>query len=98
MSATYRYDPYGNGTTTDEYDLSQTNLIRYTGGTYDLTTGFTKLGQRWYNPTQGRFTQQDNLSSIGNPEHDNRYAYAGDNPLSYIEPEGEKTSGPVSAS
>ena len=89
QAANYRYDPYGNGTTTDEYNLGQTNLIRYTGGTYDSTTGFTKLGQRWYNPQQGRFTQQDNLSFLGDPGHGNRYAYAGGNPINYIDPTGD---------
>ncbi|GHJ52908.1 type IV secretion protein Rhs [Nonomuraea sp. TT08I-71] len=86
--ATYKYDPYGNATTTDETNLGTSNLIRYTGGTYDQSTGLTKLGQRWYNPQQGRFTQQDNLSFIGNPGHGNRYAYAGGNPINYIDPTG----------
>ncbi|WP_320068651.1 RHS repeat-associated core domain-containing protein [Micromonospora sp. RTGN7] len=88
LAATYKYDPYGNATTTDETNLGTTNLIRYTGGTYDQSTGFTKLGQRWYNPQQGRFTQQDNLSFIGNPQHGNRYAYAGGNPINYVDPSG----------
>lgn len=91
VSATYRYDPYGTGTTTDEYNLGQSNLIRYTGGTYDPTTGFTKFGQRWYNPGQGRFTQQDNLSFIGSPEKGNRYAYAACSPLNFIDPTGMDT-------
>ncbi len=68
LAATYKYDPYGNATTTDEYNLGANNIVRYTGGIYDQSTGFTKLGQRWYNPQQGRFTQQDNLSFIGNPK------------------------------
>ncbi|WP_305074300.1 RHS repeat-associated core domain-containing protein [Micromonospora okii] len=93
QAATYKYDPYGNGTTATETSLGTTNLIRYTGGTYDPTTGFTKLGQRWYNPQQGRFTQQDNLSFIGNPQHGNRYAYAGDNPVNYLDPTGQMAEG-----
>ncbi|MER5458669.1 RHS repeat-associated core domain-containing protein [Micromonospora sp. NPDC002389] len=52
-------------------------------------TGFTKYGQRWYNPTQGRFTQQDNLSFIGNPRNGNRHAYAGCNPVTNIDPTGK---------
>ncbi|MEU7945043.1 RHS repeat-associated core domain-containing protein [Micromonospora taraxaci] len=94
VAATYRYDPYGNLTTTDEYNLGQTNLIRFTGGTHDLTTGFTKFGQRWYNPQQGRFTQQDNLSFIGNPQKGNRYAYAGCDPVNYTDPTGMGPFGP----
>ncbi|WP_229397974.1 RHS repeat-associated core domain-containing protein [Micromonospora okii] len=89
LAATYKYDPYGNATTTDETNLGTNSLIRYTGGTYDQATGLTKLGQRWYNPQQGRFTQQDNLSFIGNPEHGNRYAYAGANPVNYVDPTGQ---------
>ncbi|WBB75506.1 DUF6531 domain-containing protein [Micromonospora sp. WMMD1128] len=89
LAATYKYDPYGNATTTDEYNLGASNIVRYTGGIYDSSTGLTKLGQRWYNPQQGRFTQQDNLSFIGSPEHGNRYAYAGCNPISYIDPTGQ---------
>ncbi|WP_243706052.1 RHS repeat-associated core domain-containing protein [Micromonospora sp. KC721] len=86
--ATYQYDPYGVSTTADEYFLGQTSLIRFAGGTYDWSTGFTKFGQRWYNPVQGRFTQQDNLSFIGNPQQGNRYAYAGGNPVNHIDPTG----------
>ncbi|MDM4781820.1 MULTISPECIES: RHS repeat-associated core domain-containing protein [unclassified Micromonospora] len=88
LAATYKYDPYGNATTTDEYNLGANNIVRYTGGIYDQSTGLTKLGQRWYNPQQGRFTQQDNLSFIGNPRHGNRYAYAGGNPVNFIDPTG----------
>ncbi|MFY1586553.1 RHS repeat domain-containing protein [Micromonospora sp. WMMD734] len=89
VAATYRYDPYGNGTLTDEYHLgAATNVVRYAGGTYDSGTGFTKFGQRWYNSAQGRFTQQDNLSFIGNPKHGNRYAYAACNPTNNIDPTG----------
>lgn len=89
--ASYQYDPYGTATAVDEYYLGQTSLIRYAGGTYDATTGFTKFGQRWYNPVQGRFTQQDNLSFIGNPEKGNRYAYAACNPVNYTDPTGLET-------
>ncbi|WP_243710175.1 RHS repeat-associated core domain-containing protein [Micromonospora sp. KC213] len=86
--ATHQYDPYGVSAVADEYFLGQTSLIRYAGGTYDWTTGFTKFGQRWYNPVQGRFTQQDNLSFIGNPQKGNRYAYAAGNPVNYTDPTG----------
>ncbi|MDG4802084.1 RHS repeat-associated core domain-containing protein [Micromonospora sp. WMMD980] len=88
LAATYKYDPYGNATTTDETNLGTNNIVRYAGGTYDQATGFTKFGQRWFNPQQGRFTQQDNLSFVGNPLHGNRYAYAACNPANYTDPTG----------
>ncbi|MDG4758698.1 RHS repeat-associated core domain-containing protein [Micromonospora sp. WMMD710] len=88
-SASYTYDPYGNALTASETGLGQTNIIRYAGGTYDPATTFTKFGQRWYNPDQGRFTQQDNLSFIGDPKHGNRYAYASCSPTNYVDPTGQ---------
>ncbi|MDG4795817.1 RHS repeat-associated core domain-containing protein [Micromonospora sp. WMMD1082] len=89
QAASYTYDPYGSALTATETGLGQTNIIRYAGGIHDPSTTFTKYGQRWYNPTQGRFTQQDNLSFIGNPQHGNRYAYAGCNPTNNIDPTGQ---------
>lgn len=89
LSASYTYDPYGNALSASETGLGQTNLVRYAGGIYDPATGFTKFGQRWYNPTQGRFTQQDNLSFIGSPQNGNRYAYAACNPANYTDPTGQ---------
>ncbi|MET8197949.1 RHS repeat-associated core domain-containing protein [Micromonospora taraxaci] len=90
LAASYTYDPYGNTLTTSETSLGQPNIVRYAGGVYDPATAFTKYGQRWYNPTQGRFTQQDTLSFIGDPRRGNRYAYAGGNPVNYIDPTGQR--------
>lgn len=89
VSASYTYDPYGIGLTASETGLGQTNILRYASGTYDPATKFTKFGKRWYNSNQGRFTQQDSLSFIGDPQNGNRYAYAGCNPTSYIDPTGQ---------
>jgi RHS repeat-associated protein len=86
--ARYSYDPYGQTVSIDESGLSQPNIIRYTGGALDLTTGLTKLGQRYYDPALGAFTQQDASQLPANPENGNLYAYAGDNPASYIDPTG----------
>ena len=89
VAATYQYDPYGTATATSETGLGQSNLVRYAGGIYDKHTTLTKFGQRWYNPHQGRFTQQDNLSFIGNPQRGNRYAYAACNPVNNVDPTGQ---------
>ncbi|MFI5494864.1 RHS repeat-associated core domain-containing protein [Actinoplanes sp. NPDC051859] len=89
VAATYVYDPYGVvQASTQENGLGQTNIIRYAGGTYDAATRLTKYGQRWYNPNQGRFTQQDNLSFIGSPRKGNRYAYAAGDPIDNVDPTG----------
>jgi RHS repeat-associated protein len=63
------------------------------GGLYDRGTGWIKYGQRWYNPTTGRFTQQDSIERLADPEQGNRYAYAADNPVNYTDPTGQSFLG-----
>lgn len=46
-------------------------------------------GQRWYNPATGRFTQQDSIERYADPKQGNRYAYAADNPINYVDPTGK---------
>jgi len=87
IAARYSYDPYGTAATADESGLDvQPNVIRYTGGTFDQTTGLTKLGQRYYNPTVGAFTQQDTTTLLTSPQNGNLYAYAADNPANLSTP------------
>ena len=47
------------------------------------STGLLQLGQRWYWPQVGRFTQQDPSG-----EEDNWYTYADSNPVTEIDPDG----------
>jgi RHS repeat-associated protein len=91
VEASYTYDPYGVLLSADGFHAEH-NPIRYTGGVQDShETNFVKLGRRWYNPQQGRFTQQDSLSFIGDPARGNRYAYAACNPVNYTDPTGLAT-------
>ena len=46
------------------------------------------MGARYYDPTLGRFTQQDQLSALADPANGNRYAYTGDDPINYSDPSG----------
>jgi len=86
--ARYTYDPYGSTVTADESGLSRPNIVRYIGGALDQTTGLTKLGQRYYNPALGAFTQQDADQLLANPQNGNLYAYAADSPSTFIDPTG----------
>ena len=95
--ARYSYDPYGNAVSVDESGLSNPNIVRYAGGALDQTTGLTKLGQRYYDPAVGGFTQQDADQILANPSNGNLYAYAGDNPINYIDPTGQSIWGDVLA-
>ncbi|MFJ2633316.1 RHS repeat-associated core domain-containing protein [Streptomyces sp. NPDC087422] len=89
-STVYQYDPYGAyQTTTATGSAAAQNPYRYVGGTYDRTTGWIKYGQRWYNPTTGRFTTQDAHSFLTDPAQGNRYAYAGDDPINNTDPTGK---------
>lgn len=89
-STVYQYDPYGAyQTTTATGSAAAQNPYRFVGGTYDRTTGWIKYGQRWYNPTTGRFSTQDAHSFLADPANGNRYAYAGDDPVNNIDPTGE---------
>ncbi len=51
-------------------------------------TGLYHLGARYYNPTTGRFTQQDSLNTPLDPTNGNRYAYVGANPINATDPSG----------
>ncbi|MFJ4415502.1 RHS repeat domain-containing protein [Streptomyces sp. NPDC088925] len=99
QSTIYDYDPYGTVQTTKETGTAGAqNPYRFVGGTYDKTTGYVKFGQRWYDPTTGRFTTQDKLSFLANPGEGNRYAYAGSDPVNASDPTGLSTKSCVKAS
>ena len=88
VTASYSYDPWGNITATSG-TLAGANLIRFTGGEYDPTSGYTKLGVRYYDPNTGRFTQPDTIVRLADPINGNLYAYAGDSPGTYVDPTGQ---------
>ncbi len=79
--AGYAYTPYGQtrtitGTPTGDLTQANTNPYRYTSGYLDTTSNLYKLGYRYYDSTQGRFTQQD--PSGQEPNH---YLYSGGDPV-----------------
>jgi RHS repeat-associated protein len=64
---------------------------RFTEKERDTETGLDYFIARFYANTQGRFTSVDLLlasGQIGDPQSWNRYAYAFNNPLKYIDPLG----------
>jgi RHS repeat-associated protein len=92
LAGTFTFDPYGRTTNVTANEPVVTYLaLGYAGG---LRYGnLIKFGQRWYDSTTGRFTQQDNLNTIGDPGSGNRYAYAGDNPVNNTDPTGMISDG-----
>ncbi|WP_160318907.1 RHS repeat-associated core domain-containing protein [Arthrobacter sp. ERGS1:01] len=94
---TYSYDPYGVPTLTQTAGGNGVpqNPYLFKQGTQDRTTGWVKYGARYYDPTTGRFTQQDTLDTPLNPANANRYAYAANNPINLADPLGSITIGDV---
>ena len=58
--------------------------INYTGKKRDPESGLYYFNQRYYDPTIGRFMTEDPAEQALNP-----YLYAGNNPLMYVDPDGE---------
>jgi len=67
------------------------NAIKFTGKERDAETGLDYFGFRYYSGAHGRFTSPDPFmgsANVANPQTWNRYAYARNNPLRYIDPLG----------
>ncbi|MDJ0358576.1 RHS repeat-associated core domain-containing protein [Paenarthrobacter sp. PH39-S1] len=90
VAVAYAYDPYGVQTITKDTGGNATDQTPYTfkNGLQDRTTGWVKYGARWYNPTTGRWTQQDTLDHPLDPGNANRYAYAANDPINLSDPTG----------
>ena len=82
FNATYDYDAFGNLTENTGSEATN-NPFRYNGQYHDDETGLLYLRNRYYDPTIGRFTQED-------PAKDgtNWYVYCANDPVNYIDPSG----------
>jgi RHS repeat-associated protein len=85
----YSYDPYGNMNATG----STTNSYTYTGREFD-GLGIYYYRARYYNPAMGRFLSEDPIGFAGGI---NKYAYVGNNPISYFDPFGMDKGSPGSS-
>lgn len=88
LAATYEYDPYGRLTAmTSSGNAGVNNPWRYTSA-YQDGSGLYKMGERYYDPALGRFTQQDPVFEPLDPKQSNRYAYVGGDPINFSDPSG----------
>ncbi|HIS63710.1 MAG TPA: hypothetical protein IAC14_16015 [Candidatus Scybalomonas excrementigallinarum] len=77
----YTYDAFGNVRNQKE---THHNRILYTGQQYDKESNQYYLRARYYNPTLGRFTQEDVYRGAGL----NLYDYCKGNPVIWYDPSG----------
>jgi RHS repeat-associated protein len=66
------------------------NQAGYTGHVEDAATGLTYMQARYYDPVIGRFLANDPVGfSPNRPDMFNRYAYAANDPVNMVDPDGE---------
>jgi len=90
VTAAYSYDPYGTLRSITGVEAAD-NAFRYGQGYTDFATGLVKLGIRYYDTNQGRFTQ---LDPTGQDPH---YMYAAGCPSTYNDPSGAAAGCTVAA-
>ena len=64
MVAAYEYDPFGNPVRTSGV-YARENSIRFSGKYFDVETGLSYFGFRYYNASLGRFINRDPLEERG---------------------------------
>ena len=98
-TTTYSYDAWGNQTAAAQNGsgIGAYQLYGYTGGIPDPIDGLLHLGHRWYDSHNGRFTQRDSIVSLADPSRANRYEYAGDNPVNFVDLPGTISFGSLLA-
>jgi RHS repeat-associated protein len=82
------YTPYGEKTIDD---VDNRDDPGFTGHIQDDASGLTYMQARYYDPVIGRFLSVDPMTftSMGNdPTYFNRYAYVGNDPVNYMDPNG----------
>jgi RHS repeat-associated protein len=86
--AEYEYDAWGN-ILSQTGSLASENPYRYAGYRYDEVTGLYYLMSRYYDANIGRFLTRDTFHGFGDePQSLNQYAYAHNNPVMNIDPDG----------
>lgn len=92
VTVSYTYDAFGNLINTVG---TSDNAFLYCGEYFDAETETYYLRARYYNPANGRFTQQDawGYMDANDPLSLNLYTYCNNNPIMYVDPSGHAEIG-----
>ena len=74
-------------------------MSEFGGKERDAETGLDNFGARYYGGAQGRFTSPDPKiipNAVYDPQSWNKYGYIRNNPLRYVDPNGEDWTDVVS--
>ncbi len=92
------YMPFGSERVNEKVGGFQTRFT-FTDQEKDAESGLMYYGARYYDPVIGRFTSVDPVvvdttrrefaQALLNPQMLNEYSYVGNNPLKYVDPNGE---------
>ena len=96
VERTFRYGPYGEnikseGTQTIPYPFGFKGGYRMPAGNTgkgNVANSLLHFGQRYYDPTTGRWTQQDPEDRLGSATQGNRFLFAGADPINRSDPSG----------
>lgn len=99
VTASYAYKPYGDlDATVSRGDVDRTNTLnpfRFNDKRFDSGSRSIDMGARRFDPDDGRFLEQDylrgaeaDLELARASETQNRYAFAGGNPVTFAEEDG----------
>jgi len=91
VTDSYAYGPYGEPLAHTGPGILSTQPFTYIGAYGVRKEGpLYHMRARYYDPQAARFLSRDPLPPrLGDPKSTNRYAYAAQNPLMYIDPNGE---------
>ncbi|WP_052314843.1 RHS repeat-associated core domain-containing protein [Desulfosporosinus meridiei] len=88
--ASYSYDPWGKVLSVTENAAVAGQPIRYASYAYDTETQLYYLQARYYDPETARFISRDpDGGDQDNPISQNLYAYANDDPVNNVDPDGQ---------
>lgn len=105
VERTFRYGPYGEnikseGTQTIPYPFGYKGGYRIPGGNTgkgNVTNSLIHYGQRYYDPTTGRWTQQDPRGRVAGATQGDLFSFAGSDPINLADPTGESAFGTACA-